>query len=275
MDRQYFYLGRNRALTRLKTGQPFFVDTADSAITPWIVMHGVWETFADDIVSSYVKPGMTIIDVGANVGYYTVKWGDMVGSQGRVLAVEANPATARLLRENVALNGLAGRCEVHVVAAGVQEGTATLRVPMGNGGGASFIRDVGRQDVADIEVAVMPLDRLFPDLKNVDLIKIDVEGVEPEVLSGARRIIEASPKCAFHIEVHAFWESQYGSVKAVLEPISLNRSIFLMKPNGTIAPVAIDDIADYAAVQPGGIADVFICPAHEDYIWRVSSYMDR
>jgi len=108
-----------------------------------------------------------------------------------------------------------------------------------------------------------------------ELSKIDVEGVEPEVLSGARRIIEASPKCAFHIEVHAFWESQYGSVKAVLEPISLNRSIFLMKPNGTIAPVAIDDIADYAAVQPGGIADVFICPAHEDYIWRVSSYMDR
>lgn len=105
---------------------------------------------------------MTIIDVGANVGYYIVKWGDMVGPEGRALAIEANPASARLLRENVALNCRDGRCKIQAVAAGTQKGPATLWVPMGSGRSGFSLKVAGSRDMMDIEFAVMAFDQLFP-----------------------------------------------------------------------------------------------------------------
>ena len=84
--RPYYYLGNRRGLTRLASGEPFFVNTSDHGITSWIIMGGTWETFVDDILSNIVRPGDRVLDAGANQGYYTIRLGTIVGPEVRVVA---------------------------------------------------------------------------------------------------------------------------------------------------------------------------------------------
>ena len=78
-SRPYFYLGGNWGLTRLSTGEPFFVNTNDRGITPWIIMGGKWETFVDDIMQELLREGDICLDIGANMGYYTIKMLSKIG----------------------------------------------------------------------------------------------------------------------------------------------------------------------------------------------------
>jgi FkbM family methyltransferase len=172
----FYYLGNNRGLTYLETGHPFFVNTSDCALTPWLIMGGHWETWADRVVSSYLRPGMKVIDVGANVGYYSVKWGSMIGPSGELHAFEPNPEMTQFLYENFTLNGLHGHCRLHCHAVGAEHGTAVLTFTDHNTG-AGTIRDAAMPPggVKSYPVGVAPLDSVLEHMSHVDLMKIDVE----------------------------------------------------------------------------------------------------
>ncbi|MGE0735339.1 MAG: FkbM family methyltransferase [Alphaproteobacteria bacterium] len=134
-----------------------------------------------------LRPGDGVVEVGANVGAHTVPLAQHVGSAGRVVAVEAQRVVFQTLCANVALNSLVNVDAVHA-AAGAAAGT--LLIPdidysrEGNFGGVSVDKfEQGRK------VRVAALDEIV-DLKRVKLVKIDVEGMEFEVLAGARKLIE-------------------------------------------------------------------------------------
>lgn len=259
----YYYLGGNRGLTHLETGQPFVVDTSDCGLTPWLIMGGHWECWADRVVSAYVRPGMKIVDVGANVGYYTVKWGQMIGADGALHAFEANPEAAQILYENLALNNLHGHVRLHTHAAGHGHGTATLRLTWSNTGmGTLRETPMPPGDVRTYGVAVAPLDDVLSDLSGVDLFKIDVEGSEPAVLKGATKLIERSPNAAFHIEAQTSWEPETGeSIDAVLTPLMAGRRLFVLCHDTKLREVTPKEARDYVFGLPVGIGDLFLCPS--------------
>ena len=144
--------------------------------------------------------GGTVVDVGANVGMYTLHAAAAVGPGGTVHAFEPTPHVADLLTDNVQLNGLreAGIVTVHRCAVADQPGTAALAVYEDNNGhNTLYPKQEGDPTVA---VEVTTLDDAL-DGAHVDVVKIDVEGAELRVLQGMDRVLAASPEVTVFCEL--------------------------------------------------------------------------
>lgn len=130
-----------------------------------------------------LKPGMTALDVGANIGYFTVTMAKLVGAQGRVYAFEPQRLLHRLLCANLAINGCANAV-CCLAAVGRASGVATMARPnyqeSANFGGVEM-------GGGEIETEVVAIDDL--GLAACDFLKVDVEGMEKQVLEGAVRTI--------------------------------------------------------------------------------------
>ncbi len=164
-----------------------FVDQA-------ILMSGAWEDDSWDAIDAYLDEGDTFIDVGAHIGYYTIKAARAVGPAGTVMAVEPNPVILERLRRNLDLNDLAARVIVQPVAAFDRRDVLTLFVsPQSNTGRTSLSETVAAQDGTPqaVEVDAVPLDALVEEagLTRLDVVKIDIEGAELTALRGAVRTL--------------------------------------------------------------------------------------
>ncbi len=147
-----------------------------------------------------IRPGMTVVDVGAHVGYYSLLAARRVGPSGRVISFEPTPRIFRLLAENIQVNGFreAGTVSLHAAAVGETGGRGRLAVYPGNSGHNSlFPKAAGEESV---EVTVVGLDEALVDLPAANVVKIDAEGAEPFVLRGMRRLIGANPELQIFIE---------------------------------------------------------------------------
>ena len=151
-----------------------------------------------------LSPGDVFIDVGANVGLYALKAARLVGPTGRVLALEPGAEAYGHLTSNLALNAFSW-AETMKVAASDRAGEAVLHhVPLGNDPQAFSLIANDRAEEGET-VETLTLDSLVErcGLTRVDLIKIDVEGAEPMVIAGARRLLETfRPAVIFECNAH-------------------------------------------------------------------------
>lgn len=137
----------------------------------------------------HVAAGMEVWNVGANVGIHTLQLASWVGPAGRVVAFEPNPAAARLLGENLTLNGLRNRVEVIPAAVGARDGRIDLYVS-----GADGMARVDRPNPllarpSAVTVDVMTLDSFVAGRDRVpEWIVMDIEGWEIPALRGARTL---------------------------------------------------------------------------------------
>ena len=154
-----------------------------------------------DRLLAWLHPGGSFVDVGANIGLYTVAAGYAVGHGGRVIAVEPTPGTAEVLAHNVRLNGLleTGVVTILQVAVGEAAGRAQLATHSEDSGHNSLYLTGDEDEVVQVEVA--PLDDLVPVGTPVDVVKIDVEGAELAVLRGMRRVAEENPAMVVFAEL--------------------------------------------------------------------------
>ncbi|GAB4340021.1 MAG: hypothetical protein Fur0042_00360 [Cyanophyceae cyanobacterium] len=203
MRRQCVYLGNNRVLTRLVDGEKFFVDTDDLSLAPHIILDGFWENWISRIFKALIKPGMTVVDVGANIGYYGVVAGSCVGKEGRVFAFEANPKVFDTLFRNISINGYLDRTVSENCAVYSHDTNLTFNTYKYHQG-SSCIGTVTeehlakyRDEVVQIQVPALALDGFFArggHDERVDVMKIDVEGAEPYVFRGMERILARNPQ---------------------------------------------------------------------------------
>ena len=154
---------------------------------------GTYESELQTVLGRLVRPGMTIFDVGANIGYLTVALARLVGEAGTVVAFEPLEENIRRLRSALRLNNLAARVELVAAAVGAADGEGEFLVHRSVGMG-KLAGSAGRQPqyTATRDVRVVSLDswaRSQPT-KDPDWIKVDVEGGEGQVLAGAQQLLE-------------------------------------------------------------------------------------
>jgi FkbM family methyltransferase len=182
---------RSIVITELDGGLRLYVDLADHAIGLQIV-RGCYETAEIRFVRDLLAPGDTVVDAGANIGFFTMHMAAAVGAAGRVFAFEPLDPNADLLGRSIAENQFASRVVFQRAALGASSGTALLTFPAEtlNSGGAYVLPPDGSALAGHLQrqVPVVALDDV--DLRRpVRFIKMDVEGAEPQVLQGARRLM--------------------------------------------------------------------------------------
>jgi FkbM family methyltransferase len=151
---------------------------------------GVFEPNLTAWIRAHLKPGDVFVDVGANVGYFSLLASRMVGKDGRVIALEPAPSTFAVLEHNILLNKAENVRAVRVAA---YDRIATLPMYSVAGeeaaGGASLVHVVGPQEA---EVSAAPLGDVLTseELRRARLIKIDVEGAEESVVAGLLPLLD-------------------------------------------------------------------------------------
>jgi FkbM family methyltransferase len=141
-----------------------------------------------ELIASIVRPDDWVIDVGANVGHYTLRLADLVGRDGRVLAIEPVPVTFALLAANV-VAARANNVSLFNMAASDTSAVAGMNIPGGDQLSGNYYQARLSAANADVSVLCAPIDGLGVP-HSVSLVKIDAEGHEASVLRGMKDLIE-------------------------------------------------------------------------------------
>ena len=185
---QPVYLGENEGLCRILGRYKLYVDTRDQGLCANLLLDGFWEMGLTMYMARTVRPGMVVVDVGANFGYYTILLGGLVGDNGHVYAIEPAPLTAAMLRRSIKLNGLEDSTTVVEAAAGANAGApALLYVPHREPKNAAVVTSpeaVDQEGGTLYQVAEARIDALVAGRPRVDFIKIDAEGSEEAIVAG-------------------------------------------------------------------------------------------
>jgi FkbM family methyltransferase len=197
---------------RVAGGVRMLADTSD-LMGRALATGGIWEPYVVAELQRTLRPGDVCVDVGANLGYYTVLASKLVGPAGHVYALEPEAGTYDSLRGNLELNG-ARNVTALPIAAGAEEGMAPLfGRACDNTGIASLRESVTRWSGFDprsaTSVPVRPLSSVLlrSDLDRISVVKIDVEGYEVEVLRGLEPLLEQGLRPVLIVEVHTVYDA--------------------------------------------------------------------
>jgi FkbM family methyltransferase len=252
-ERGMVYLGDHRAMTRTVWGQKIFLDTRDISLTPHLLMEGFWEMWITQFFLSRLQPGMTVLDIGANVGYYSLLAASRVGSNGRVYAFEANPSIFEILSLSVEINGFTDT--VKLINKAVYSKQTTLKFyRIKDHLGSSTIMKVLDEFVDDyIEVETVSLDDYFGEqIPKIDLIKIDAEGSEVFIFQGMKRLIESNPQLGVIFEFYPSFVSHVGEEpRQFLQQIeSYGFQTYEICHNSMLRHLLLDELLDELARSP-------------------------
>ncbi|MBK8335737.1 MAG: FkbM family methyltransferase [Sterolibacteriaceae bacterium] len=196
-NRTSVYLGRNEALTYLVDETPIIVNTDDFGGPMLFLNGGRYEEEYFSVLLSFRKPGMSFLDVGANLGVYSLRLAAFLGN-GSINAFEPIPRIRNLFSRSVILNGYGRIISIHSHAVSDHDGEAILSIPRDHAGGAT-LGGPGQQS-KDETVTLRKLDDFFPADFVCDMLKLDVEGHELHALRGMKRIMARSPHCIVMFE---------------------------------------------------------------------------
>jgi FkbM family methyltransferase len=174
------------------TGMPgikAYLDPTDKVMTPLILTMGNWESEETSWFLRSVKPGDTIVDAGANFGYYTLIGSRLVGDKGKVYAFEPDPKNFGLLQKNVRLNGLTN-VVLEQKALSNRKGALKLFIAGQNKGDHRIYQPDGEARPS-VDVEAVRLDEYFQDDKrSIDFVKMDTQGAEGVILEGMTGLLE-------------------------------------------------------------------------------------
>jgi FkbM family methyltransferase len=178
-------------------GQKMWLNLDDR--TQLSIAVGMHEKEAFELFRAMIKPGQTVVDIGANVGFYTLAAARAVGPEGRVIAFEPEPNNCERIRRNLEANGHRN-VELCQMAVGEHSGQAKLF--LGSDCGIHSLLPE-RASGAALEVEMVSLDDYFERHDLIpDLVKIDAEGVELQVLRGLRRSLARFPDLTVICEIY-------------------------------------------------------------------------
>jgi FkbM family methyltransferase len=192
-------------------GNKLYLRPEDRTITPILIANETFEKCETYLCKQHIKPGMTVIDIGANIGYFTLLFAKLVGDKGKVISFEPEPGNFLFLEKNIASNNFIC-ANAHNLALSDKTATMDLYVGEISQTTSSFIKEniLYEENVDRVSVKTVTLDEFLEvqHIKNVDFVKIDVQGFEETVFRGAEKLLSSSSLSI----IMEFWP--YGLQKA-------------------------------------------------------------
>ena len=242
-------------------GNKMYVDTQDKVVTHHLLVQGIWERWMTELFKRLITPSMVVVDVGANIGYYTLIAAKLLGGEGKVYAFEPEPHNFELLVKNIQINGYSNVFAFQKAVSN-KEGKIKLFLNKDNLGKHSLSENLCSSSGAFLEVESIRLDDFFEDLVKEDkvgLLKIDVEGAEGLVCEGAERILQGK-NVKLLME---FWP--YGLQCLGTYPLELLHKLknaafeikLFNRNNRTVEKVEIEKVFEMCEEVPGQV-DLFL-----------------
>ncbi len=182
-------------------GSKMHIDLRDTGVAPFLLEWGFYEKYETEFFKRLIKKGMVVVDIGANIGYYTLLAARLVGEEGKVFAFEPEPYNYRLLCKNIEVNGY--RNVIPKRKAVFSKTVKTeLFLDKRNLGGHS-LSEANVDNGTSITIEATSLDDYFKNTDHkIDVIKIDVQGSEMKVFEGMANTINQND----HVKIITeFW----------------------------------------------------------------------
>jgi FkbM family methyltransferase len=212
------------------------------------VLAGDYEEPELAFVRQFLRPGMVVLDIGANEGFYTLFFARCVGIHGTVVSFEPSQRERRRLRINLWINFIKN-VRVEEFALSAQESELTLYVVETSETGCNSLRPPAVEGpTRPVSVTSTTLDLFLRrnSLRRIDFMKIDVEGGEWSVLQGAVTALQTAPRPFMMIEVSDLRTRPWGYHSREIAKYlrNLDYELFRPLPFGKLEPMDVIDIQD-------------------------------
>ena len=189
-------------------GNLMYIDFNDEGISRQLYFHKKRERYSTDYMKEIVQEQDTIIDIGANSGYYALLE-SRLANKGKVYAIEPVPRNVWLLNQNIELNNYRN-ISVHRFAIGDRNGRGEMYL-YEKGNLCSFKENIQNKFTGKMAVPIVKLDSFINKYVSGDptLIRMDVEGYEYQIIKGMTDILESNKPLILFIELHPFMMSEY------------------------------------------------------------------
>lgn len=192
---QRFFIPKKEQIILIKNGYKMSIIPNDLGISSELLMCKIHEPLTTFMLKRCIQKGWTVIDIGSNIGYYTLLESQLVGNKGKVIAIEPIPLNFSYLVKNIKLNKVKNVVLLNFAISNKKGNLRMIQSSYSNWS-SIFTGNIPEQlengQYKIIRVPVKTIDDIVRSLKlrDVNLIRIDVEGHELNVLQGARRVIK-------------------------------------------------------------------------------------
>jgi FkbM family methyltransferase len=209
------------------------------------MLDGFYEYHVTEFVARNVKPGMQVMDIGANFGYFTLLMADLVGPTGKVYAFEPNPNVATLLGYSLRANNFTSRAVVDYRAISDCAGSATFLIPAFALTNAHIIDPIdpaqigSSPDLMHLTVETVALDDLR--CEGINFIKADIEGAEEKLWHGGKSFFARNPDLLCVLEFNC---NRCASPRATLEDVGRIFRLRCLDESSYVRDVTINEMLD-------------------------------
>ena len=187
-------------------GHKLFLDEWDSL---GLFLHGSYEEFETETLKKIIKKNDIVLDVGANIGYFTLLFAKLVGENGKVYAFEPEPTNFDLLKKNFETNGYKN---VILVRKALSDKTGKTKLFLSNKNAGEHMMVGTKENRHSIEIEMITGDDYFRDFSGqINFIKMDIQGAEIDALRGMSSLLQKMNEIKIMIEFAPKWLKNFGN----------------------------------------------------------------
>ncbi len=237
------YLGDEIVLTHLVDETPIFINSNDFGGPMNFLDGGRYEESNLRVLLSFVSDKTVFLDIGANLGFFTLQLAMRLMRVGQVYSFEPHPKVFDLLNRSLFLNGFRSAVKAHNFCLSDSDGPVELHYPLGHLGGGHVSLGGGGGSFTRVQSTMKAFDNVVDPNFSCDLVKIDVEGHELAVLRGMRRTLVNSPSIKILFEKLSGNSGIEAELKTYLDEFGL--ALYGVGANATLKP--LPSLADFQA----------------------------
>ncbi len=177
-------------------GNKMYLNPSGKGVSLSLLTKGTYEEFETELFKKEVKKGMIVLDIGANIGYYTLIAANLVGENGKIFAFEPEPNNFALLKKNVEINGYKNVILIQKAVSDIC-GMTKLFLSSEDESAHGMFKVNNRKSIT---IETITLDEFFNKGQKIDVVKMDIEGAEMLALLGSERMIRENDKLAIFSE---------------------------------------------------------------------------